>query len=180
MITILNLQDWLAFRIADLTKGQQMPTTWIPKQVADFPIAFVAPRPPSELQGAVPRLEISLPDMTRGTISISTNETELSGRVLPVDNEQLLLVEGHRVTIDDQGRFHDTLHLVPGTNRVVVTAVGRNEMVQSMIISIEHGDKGAIAGAVHLMRVAPSAREVGACTFTSTAHESCASKDTLH
>jgi uncharacterized caspase-like protein len=145
VITVDSLEQWLSGRMVDLTASKQHPFSAIPRNMADFPIAFI-PRTPNELQGPTPQLEIISPNVSRGTVSISTTDTELTGRVQPVDNVFLVLVDTNRVDVDDAGKFHSTLHLSRGTNKFTVTAIGRDHTVQSTIISIEHSDQDAQIG----------------------------------
>lgn len=98
VITVKNLDSYIANRVKGLTKGQQAPTTIIPTGIPDFPLAVV---PDSGLLTATPHPEISKSDnLSENMPTTRQEEVEGENMGIPVDpiveNEKLASVTSVR------------------------------------------------------------------------------------
>ena len=96
-ITVKNLDSYITNRVKELTKGQQAPTTIIPKSVPDFPIAFVT----APTQAAIP-----LPPETPKIDSSSSTAKAESAKTVPAPPVKIMLsIEGHKVFKSNNKKF---------------------------------------------------------------------------
>jgi len=80
----------------------------------------------------VPRLSVS---RSTGVFTRSSSET-IRGRLVDPGGSDTVTVVGHRVKIDAKGRFHASVHLHRGRNKILVKVVDSGGNTVQVVIRI--------------------------------------------